>query len=341
MKSLDLSSFKKQPASVALFDSSDFEEHLQAGLVDNDFSDSDMSAFFERSLLYILRNTYDTKQQELRAAKLFAVSREVDPGADTFAYQGYTMYGTAKAIADYSEDFPRADVYGEEKTSPIKSFGVSYGWSVQELRRNALAAKTTGRNPRLSDRKAQAARRAADEVVNTTAFNGNKKLGIPGFINFPGITMAINPTGAGGDTLALKTPDEIIKTFSALFNAVSVPTNGRETPNTVIMPLEPYNTLRHTRLTDTGVSVLSYLRDNFPEISMFEWAQELAGAGAGGSNRMMIYDRNSLNVELHLPLPFTAYTAQVRNLEWVIPCEVRTGGVLVYYPQSVAYMDGI
>jgi hypothetical protein len=337
----DLSQFKQVPASVELFDSADFAEHLSAGVVDAQFSDDDLTAFWERSLLYILQNTYDTKQQELRAARLFPVSREVDPGADTFAYQGYTMYGTAKAIADYAEDFPRADVYGEEKTATIKGFGVSYGWSVQEIRRNALAAKTTGRNPRLSDRKAMAARRAADEVVNTAAFNGYKKLGIPGFINFPGITKALNPSGVGGDKISQKTPDEIIKTFSVLYNAVSVPTNGVEKPNTVIMPLEIYNILRHTRLTDTGVSVLSYLRENFPEITMMEWAQELAGAGEGGTDRMMIYDRNPMNVELHLPLPFTAYSAQVRNLSWVIPCEVRTGGVLVYYPQSVAYMDGV
>lgn len=345
MKEINLKEFKCTPASIEIFDSADFGEHLKAGfLLDGDFGDDDLTAFMERSMLYVLQNTYDTKQQELRASKFFAISREVDPGADKFSYQGFTMYGTAKAISDYAEDFPRADVYGEEKFGTIKGFGVSYGWSVQELRRNALAARTTGRDPRLSDRKAMSARRAADEVVNTAAFNGYKKLGIPGFINFPGITMAVNPpsASAGNPTdLASKTPDEIIKTFSAGFNAVSVPTNGRETPNTVMLPLEQFNTLRHTRLTDTGVSVLSYLRDNFPEITLFDWAQELAGAGAGGTDRMMIYDRNPLNVELHLPLPFTAYTAQVKNLEWVIPCEVRTGGVIVYYPLSVAYMDGI
>ncbi|MCK5236745.1 MAG: DUF2184 domain-containing protein [Deltaproteobacteria bacterium] len=337
--SFNINEYKKVPASVELFDAADFDMHLKAGTeFDAEFSDADLTAFFNRSLLYILQNTKDTKQKELKAATLFPVSREVDPGADTFVYQKYTMYGTAKAIADYAEDFPRADVYGEEVSATIKGFGVSYGWSVQEIRRNALAARTTGRDPRLTDRKAMAARRAADEVVNTAALEGFLTLGIPGFINFPGTTEAVNP---GGTTFANKTPDEIIATLSAHFSAVSVPTNGREVPDTYLCPLTQFNILRHTRIPATGVSLLSYLRDNFPEITKWEWLQELDGAGAAGSDRAFMYPRDSQNLELHLPLPFTTYTAQVKNLEWVIPCEVRTGGVLIYYPLSVAYMDGI
>jgi hypothetical protein len=338
---INLTAFKTTPASVSLFDADDFEKSIKPGLVDHDFSDADLTAFFERSLLYVLRQTYDTKQQELRAARFFPVSREVDPGADTFSYQGYTMYGTAKAIADYANDFPRADVYGEEKTAPLKSFGTSYGWSVQEIRRNLLAAKQTGRNPRLQERKAMAARRACDEAVNTAAFSGYPKLGIPGLLGYEGLTLVANPSGAGGDTFALKTPDEVIATFSTLFNGISVPTKGREVPNACIMPLAQYNYLRHTRLTDTGKSLLSYLAENFPEITLWDWAEELNGAGAGGADRMYMYVRNPMNLELQLPLPFTPYSAQQKGMEWVVPCEVKTGGVVVYYPQSVAYMDGI
>lgn len=338
MKNLDLSQYKLTPASVELFDGADVKTHIGQGITDTQFTDADLTAFFERSLLYILAATKDTKQKELKAARLFPVSREVDPGADTFAYQKYTMYGTAKAIADFANDFPRADVFGEEVTSPLKSFGTSYGWSVQEIRRNALAAKSTGRNPRLSDRKAQAARRAADQVVNSVAFNGDVKLGLPGFINAAGITAVANP---GGTDFATKTPDEIIAAISAHFSGISVPTNGIEVPDTYILPLLQFNLLRHTRIPATGISLLSYIRDNFPELTMIEWVQELEGAGAVGSDRAMMYTRDSQNLELHLPLPFTAYTAQVKNLEWVIPCEVRTGGVVIYFPLSVAYMDGI
>lgn len=331
------SQFKCVPADVELFDEDALVADLEGvGTIDEQFSDADASAFFERSLLYILSRTFDTKQQFLKAAEAFPVSTEVDPGAPSFAYQGYTMYGQAKAISDYANDFPRADIYGEEKSRNVVSYGTSYGWSIDEVRRAALSARI-GRNPRLNERRAQAARRAADEIVNTTAWKGNAKKKIPGFIDYPGITKVTNAYGEIGAV----TPDEVIAMFSDAFNGVSVPTNGREVPNAIILPLQQFNTLRHRRLTDTGVSILSYLRENFPEITYFDWIQELAGAGENGTDRMMIYRRDPMNLEMHMPLPFTTYTAQQRGLEWVVPCEIKTAGVVVYYPLSVAYMDGI
>lgn len=329
------SKFKCVPADVELFDSADLQSSMK-GVVDAEFKDDDASAFMERSLLYILSHTVDTKQSLLKAAVAFPVSTEADPGATSIAYQGWTMYGQAKAIADYANDFPRADVYGEEKSRGVVAFGTSYGWSIDEIRRAALAARL-GRNPRLNERRAQAARRASDEIVDTTAWAGNAKKKIPGFVDYPGITKVTNPHGVIGTI----TPDEVIDVISALFNGVAVTTNGREIPNALILPLQKFNALRRIRLTDTGVSVLSYIRENFPELTYIDWIQELAGAGAGGTDRAMMYVRDPMNLELHMPLPFTAYMAQQKGLEWVVPCEVKTAGVIVYYELSVAYMDGI
>ena len=46
-------------------------------------------------------------------------------------------------------------------------------------------------------------------------------------------------------------------------------------------------------------------------------------------------------VSLEIPMPFTQYAPQARNLEFVVPCESRTAGVIVYYPLSMCIMTGI
>ena len=40
-------------------------------------------------------------------------------------------------------------------------------------------------------------------------------------------------------------------------------------------------------------------------------------------------------------MPFTQYPPQERGLEFVVPCESRYGGIITYYPLSLAIGYGI
>ncbi|WP_423056875.1 major capsid family protein [Achromobacter xylosoxidans] len=42
---------------------------------------------------------------------------------------------------------------------------------------------------------------------------------------------------------------------------------------------------------------------------------------------------------MELPMPFNQLAAQARGLELVVPCLARAGGVVVYYPLSMAKGD--
>lgn len=107
---------------------------------------------------------------------LLNISTEAGAGAEYITYRQYDSVGVAKIIANYADDLPRADVTGKEFTSPIRGIGIGYGYSVQEIR----AAEMTGKA--LDARKASAAMKAHEQLINRLIFNGDAEYGLPGFL---------------------------------------------------------------------------------------------------------------------------------------------------------------
>jgi hypothetical protein len=300
--------------------------------------DAGETAFFERQLEHVKSRTYDTKFKNLKATTLLPVSTEAHAGAETITWKRFTQVGFAKVVSDYAKDFPRVDVYGEEVTSKIKSLGDSYGYSIQEVRR----AQKAGTN--LDQRRATAARRAIEELTDKLAWFGDTETGIQGFINYPGITEFTVPNDGTGSskTWATKTGDQIVRDVTGLVNAVWATTNGREVPDTLLLPMEQYNLIATKRMEgNSDMTVLKYLKENLAYLTKIDWLPELDTAGAAGTDRMIVYVRDLEHVSLELPQPFEQFPAQQKGMEFEIFCHARHGGVIVYYPLSVAYGDGI
>lgn len=299
--------------------------------------DANESAFFKRQIEYVRARSYDTKYKQLKSFDLIPVSSEASSGHSEITYRKYTGVGFAKIIDDYANDFPRVDVFGEEATVKIKDIGASYGYSIKEIR----SAQIAGVN--LSTKRANFARRAVEEKINSIAWNGDASHGINGFLNYPGITEYTVPNGTGGATeWSSKTPDEIVADLSGIVTAVVDPTNGREAPNTMIMPIDQYLYLANTRMTgDSQKSILTYFMENNPFIATIEWVVELKGAGAGASDRFMVYSRSEENVSLEIPILFEQFNPIQKGMSYEIPVHGETAGVIVYYPLAVAYGDGI
>lgn len=299
--------------------------------------DSGESAFFLRELESIEARSYDTKYKRLKAVELLPVDTTDDPGADTTTYQRFTKVGIAKIIADYADDAPRVDVYGEEVTTKIYRIGDSFGYDRQEIRRSRMAGKS------LDARRANTAKRASDEKINEIAWNGETDYSISGFIDYPGITEYTVPNGVGGDTeWNTKTPDEIVADMSGIVTAIIDSTNGVEEPDTMLMPIEQFEYINNTRMADgTDTTILQFFLKNNMHIKNIDWLVELSGAGAGGADRYMVYPRVRENVALKIPLPYTQLPPQQKGYGFEILTETRCAGVVVYYPQSVAFGDGI
>ena len=263
--------------------------------------------FFDEQLALIKARTYDVRHKALKALTLLPVSTEQDPGAEHIIWRSFDQVGIAKLVSDYANDYPRVDIGGEEHTSPIKEIGASYGYSIKEIRRAQKAGIS------LDAKKAEACRRAIDEKQDSIAWKGDAKGKLPGFFNHPGITEYVAPNGAGGSkTWASKTADEIVADFAAIISTAPESTNGIEQPDTVIMPLSLYNKLQNTPYgSNRDKTILGFIRENYPQITRIDWVQDLVGAGAGNTSRVMAYARDPMKVEVQIPQRFEQMPPQL------------------------------
>jgi len=295
------------------------------------------SVFFAREVEFIKTRTYDAKLKEHKALLYIPITMEAGPGARTVTYRRFTSVGFAKVISDYARDFPRVDTYGEEVTVKIYSIGDSYGYNIMEIRTASMS------NSNLESRRAFAARRAHDDKINEIALVGDPEFGMQGILKFPGITEATLPAdGTGGSTrFKSKTVDQILRDINILTDAIMIPTFGIEVPDTMLLPMSVYNHLANTRLGDNQTTLLKYIMDNNPVIKRIDWLTELAGAGEGKTDRVLLGKFDSEHLELELPQPFEQFDPIQQGMEFTIPCHTRCGGVNVYYPMAFCYADGI
>lgn len=300
--------------------------------------DSNESVFFNRELAYVKAKSYDAKYAELKGLSLIPISTEAGAGVNEIIFHQYRGVGFAKVIADYAKDFPRVDIYGEEKAVKVKGIGDSYGYSIKEIR----ASQRTGKN--LDQRRAITARRAHDEMMNRMALKSNTADGTFGLLDFPGITeVTLQADGTSSSkTWASKTPDQIVRDINDLVNAVMEPTSAREVPDTLLLPIAQYNDLASRRIGEAGEKTLMrYILDNSPYIKRIDWLSELKNFGAGGTNRALVGRFDEEHLTLEIPQPFEQFEAQQEGMEFTIPCHSECAGTIIYYPLAFAYADGI
>jgi hypothetical protein len=84
----------------------------------------------------------------------------------------------------------------------------------------------------------------------------------------------------------------------------------------------------------TPTSPLSAFQANFPEITV-EMIWELQGAGTGVKDLALLYERSPDNLAHLYVMPFTQLPPEARNLEIVVDCMARSGGVQIFYPLSL------
>ncbi len=301
--------------------------------------DAAESAFFARQLEEIRSRTYDVKLVELKARMLIPVDNSVPPGADVVTYRQFTAGGVAKIIASYADDLPRSDVFGKEYHVSLKGLGSSYGYNIQEIR----AAQMTGLP--LEQRRANASRRAIEELIDKLGQSGDADTGLLGLFNQPAALTFTIPNGASGfQAWSTKTPSEILADMNGATRNIVVQTKDIEHPDTMILPIDQYTLVAVTPFSAqnaSNVTILEMYLKNNPWVSEVEPWYPLKGAGAGATDRMIVYKRDPDHLMLVISQEFEQFPPQQRGLEFVVPCHARCAGVQVPYPLSICYSDGI
>lgn len=310
--------------------------------------DSNESIFFLRELEFLKSKSYDQLYPQLLARRLFPLDSSADTGASTISYESFDHAGAAGLIHHYANDLPNLEVKGKLITRQVYGEGISFGFSLQDIRASAFAGKS------LEDKKAIAARRQMLSLENKIAFHGNDAtLGvpgtdIPGFLNLANGTSVTIADGAGGKTTwATKTPDEIIADVGNMTTTIRDTTNGVEGGNTMLIPETPYGLISTTPRSSTSDTTIlefilksnAWIREIIPVFNLKDAAP--ASGSYDSEDMIIVYDRSPDKLTLEVPQDIEFMNPEERALYFSVAVHARTAGVIVYYPKSVAQGNGI
>jgi hypothetical protein len=300
----------------------------------SDFRMDEAGLFLERQLEYIRPQIFEVAYADIKYPTLLPVTSEAGQGAQTFTYRIMDSTGEFKLIADAADDLPRSDISQVERSINIRSFGGSFGYTVQELRAAQMA------NIALEQRRAAAVRRAYEEKVEAVAMFGESTVGLAGFFNNSTVdVIAANYWFTG--TTASGTSQEMLELLNYGVSAIINASNMKEQPDTILLAYEDYNKISTTRNSDSSdVTVLEYFLRTNPYIRNVEPINQLDKDNSVlNTNRMVVYKRDPEKVQLHIPQPLELFPPQQRGLEFIVPAHARVGGVALYYPKSVIYVQ--
>lgn len=300
------------------------------------------SMFFAGQVVSIRNQVYQTRYPELLARNFIpTVPGNFAKNASVIVSRAYDQVGIAKLLASYADDLPRVDQFGYEVSARARPLGDSYGWDIFEIE----AAQAEGRN--LPAEKANIARRAIDALIDQLLLLGDDKFGLVGLANQPNALTYVLPNGAGGSQKWVgavgtrKTNDEIIADLVGMAGYSKLQTNGNEIANTILLPPTPYRVISTTRFSDSSdLTILEFFQKTTRGITQIEEWTALQGIGTGGKDRIIVYRKDPEALEGVVPREFEQLDPQPKNLEAVVPCHARCGGVIAHRPLSIVYADG-
>lgn len=313
--------------------------------------DANENIFFARQLEYIMAQTYDVIYPEYKAQRLFPVMTEAGPGAESITYRQFDRVGMMKVISNYSDGLPRVNVRAKEFTTPVRPFGASYGYNIDEVRAARFANKP------LEMLEAEAARQAYEQTVNQIAWfahpNDGVWGGLTGILYQPNVTIASASYGSwlNGSTTA----DNVLFDMNvAVANMIAL-TKGVEMPDTMLLPLQHWAYITSTpRSPYSNYTIAQFFLENNPSVKQIEALNELhnvtpkpsmlrsgVGSQTEGTNCMVLYKKDPRKIQLHIPQPFEQFPTEQRGLEWIVACHAKIAGIITPYPLSIAIYEGI
>lgn len=216
--------------------------------------------------------------------------------------------------------------------------------------------------PFVDSQKFQTIGRSIDSILDRgIRLNYNKTIdflvykglaGSTGLVNNPNIVSSVVTEGAAGSAeWTQKTVDEILWDVNKVITEAWAAAEYDESaiPNHLLLPPAKYAYLVSTRIGTSGdENILNYLlKNNIAkqqgvdlQIYPCRWC---AGAGTGGTDRMVAYVNDKNFVYFDLPVPLTRAMTQPVALQfaYITIYAAQMGQVKFLYEQPVRYADGI
>ncbi|WP_197058186.1 MULTISPECIES: DUF2184 domain-containing protein [Brevibacillus] len=191
-----------------------------------------------------------------------------------------------------------------------------------------------------------------NKSIDNIVYTGVPRAGVYGLVNHPDITARSVSVGAAGQTKwSSKTPDEILADVNTIITETWAASEYDLTgmANHILIPPQQYAYLVGTKVSEAGnISILQFLLDNNIGknqgvdlvIAPSRWC---AGAGTGGTDRMVAYvnDEDRVNFDLTVPLSRVMTQPQVTEMAYLTAYAAQIGQVKFLYTQCARYGDGI
>lgn len=211
-------------------------------------------------------------------------------------------------------------------------------WTIRDLERSLKLG--TG----IDTQKLRAMQLKYNMDLDQITYVGDSDMGITGLVNAqnrPGVTLLAAPgpmnTATPADTLAM---------LNSLCAAVYEASASTSAPTQVRLPPAQFAKLAATQLPAQPGSVLRFLRENSLsteinntpiEIKPLKW---LKGAGAGGTDRALVYTKSPDRVRLPLT-QLDRTPLEYRSMWQMVTYYGLIGQIEILYPETIGYMDGI
>jgi hypothetical protein len=285
--------------------------------------------FLARELEQVSARTYDVLYNPTKGRQIVPFNTSVSPGADSYSYDQFDQLGAAKWITNYADDLPRAEAFKKRFTAAMHSFGCSYAYTVQDLRAAAFGGQP------VDAKRAMTSRAVCERFLDDVIAVGDATRGIKGLTNSTDIPAVSSTAGTWASNTAADKLADLIK----LANAPGQATADLFTGDTLLLPLSKKSALQAPYATTFPTSIMKTFWDGQDHITQVIWWNRLNTASAIGGPRAMVVTKSDLVLEFLLAIDFQDHAPEVQNLETVINCESRVGGLSLHYPLACAKMD--
>lgn len=302
----------------------------RVGLSHGERFDANETAFFARQLESIDKKLYEQRYAEFKGTQICPIAAGIDEGAEEYTYRYITEYGISDPLANYGDKVKRADVQGAEESTKLFGHALSYGYTIQDMRRSRMTGMPLDSARALGCRRGIAARN--DEVLAI----GYATLGIKGFYNNANVSLTSPTTG----TWSSATADQIAADLHKMENAIVATSKGAEMPNVLVLPPTLYGFAATKLRSNTDTTALkAFLENSMSVKECVIWARGET-AGASSVARIAMGRRDPETLEGILPIPFFQMAPEQRDMGFIVNCDSRCGGVVFRYPGAWRYMDG-
>lgn len=314
-------------------------------------------SFLFSELTYVEQEVLRQPYPEIKYPRIIPVDTSAPDYSDSIAFKTLDFRGEMKRYSNAGGDIPLVDIGSAKGSVTVHPFALGYTYSEEDIQK-AMVASQNSRAAGISilSERANGTRQVIEHDLDRVFMEGDgdlASLGIgEGLINDGSVPTDTTGSFLPGGTdqtidqiLAQSDPEVVANDLLQLFNQAveEVRVNQTNTifrPTHILLPPSQLGKMRTYRIPNTSETLITYL-ERVINIT-FEEIINLKGAGAGSTDRMMVYTRDPKYVKAHMPKPFNlANPVPINGLTFRVDGSVRIAGTELRIPKQHLYVDGV